>query len=488
MMLGWWNMRLEVRNIGKIDYANVKLDGMTVLVGSNSTGKSTISKSLYTIIRGFHNFDGSLEAEKNRRIIKCLRNWTRQMYEKIPRIIKKDEIRRNTENHIPSLIEELRKIKDKFRGDYITISGGLTYEKINIETRDDFVKEIRYIYDLDYVESFFNDNFPFIFDSVKEVINKLDDVYDEILVLVNDSTVMRQVITNIIEECMDGNFSSQFNLMDSSGVYFYNKSEEETYISLERKISDDIEETVEVNDNNVDENIVYIQPMHILDDNFMGRISDFSICDLLRNQLLDERGTKEVEDIDLSVELLERINDIMQEKDVFDNEPVGEVSTEKNGFINRILYQDSQLNNAITFNNVASGIKNIVIIKRLISNIVLKKESFLVFDEPEVNLHPDWQLKFAKILAMLQKELKLKILINTHSPYFMRALECYCDHYDILDNLNIYHMEHSEKNLNQYYAKNITDEENGVANLYQELSRPFVKLQEMLEKKYGEDE
>ena len=51
-----------------------------------------------------------------------------------------------------------------------------------------------------------------------------------------------------------------------------------------------------------------------------------------------------------------------------------------------------------------------------------------------------------------------------------------------------YRSLHSEKNLNQYYAKNITDEENGVADLYQELSRPFVKLQEMLEKKYGEDE
>ena len=482
-------MRIEVKNIGKIDHADVKINGLTVLVGSNSTGKSTISKSLYTLIRGFHNFDVSLQNEKNRRMCRCIKNWIKKMYEKTIRVVRNSEkISGNGESF--GLIDELRKIQNRFRISYNTLNDDIL-EKINIDSKEEFITAARKLFELDYVEKFLQDNFSSAYNEVEEVIETLDEIYDDILVSIEDDTVMRQVIMNIIAECMEGNMSSQFNLKEASGIYLYKQHESELYLSLERKNSDDLDGQLEVHDNNVDENIVYIQPMHILDDNddeFLLSESDLSIFQLLRDQLEKEKGTKEVEDIDLSISILKKIENIMQEEDVFDNEPVGEVRTEKNHFVNRIMYKDSQLDNAISFNNVASGIKNIVIIKRLVSNIVLKMGSFLVFDEPEVNLHPDWQLKFAKILVMLQKELKLKILINTHSPYFMRALECYCDYYEVMDNLNIYHMEHSENNINQYCTRNITDEENGVAELYQELSRPFIKLQEMLEKKYGEDE
>jgi len=46
-------MRLKIKNIGMIEEADIKLDGLTVIAGENDTGKSTVSKVLYSIIKSF---------------------------------------------------------------------------------------------------------------------------------------------------------------------------------------------------------------------------------------------------------------------------------------------------------------------------------------------------------------------------------------------------------------------------------------------------
>ena len=43
-------MRLELKSIGIIKEADVKIDGLTVVAGKNDSGKSTISKILYSMI------------------------------------------------------------------------------------------------------------------------------------------------------------------------------------------------------------------------------------------------------------------------------------------------------------------------------------------------------------------------------------------------------------------------------------------------------
>ena len=43
-------MELQLKNIGMIKEANVKIDGLTVIAGENDTGKSTVGKALYLIL------------------------------------------------------------------------------------------------------------------------------------------------------------------------------------------------------------------------------------------------------------------------------------------------------------------------------------------------------------------------------------------------------------------------------------------------------
>ena len=81
----------------------------------------------------------------------------------------------------------------------------------------------------------------------------------------------------------------------------------------------------------------------------------------------------------------------------------------------------------IPMSNTASGVKQIGVLQSLLANRKLSPGSFLIIDEPEVNLHPEWQVKFAGILVLLAKDLDITLYINTHSPLFIQAIDAYSE-------------------------------------------------------------
>lgn len=66
--------------------------------------------------------------------------------------------------------------------------------------------------------------------------------------------------------------------------------------------------------------------------------------------------------------------------------------------------------------NASSGIKSIGLLQYLVTNKALKKDSVLFWEEPEVHLHPSWQLKMVELFLELQKN-GVRIVFSTHSPY-----------------------------------------------------------------------
>lgn len=53
-----------------------------------------------------------------------------------------------------------------------------------------------------------------------------------------------------------------------------------------------------------------------------------------------------------------------------------------------------------------------------------QKDELIIIDEPEMNLHPDSQLSFVKILSKLVKN-GLRLLVSTHSDYIVREINNY---------------------------------------------------------------
>ena len=87
------------------------------------------------------------------------------------------------------------------------------------------------------------------------------------------------------------------------------------------------------------------------------------------------------------------------------------------------FYKDTQ---QIELENTAMGIKQFGILQVLSKNGYLNSNTLLILDEPEVHLHPKWQLEMAKIIVELVKN-GVKIVVNSHSPYMIEALERYAE-------------------------------------------------------------
>ena len=88
-------------------------------------------------------------------------------------------------------------------------------------------------------------------------------------------------------------------------------------------------------------------------------------------------------------------------------------------------YKTSKLKEPLDIVNISTGMKSFIIIKTLLQNGRIDENGIIILDEPEIHLHPEWQLKFAEIIVLLQKEFGLNILLNTHSPYFLNACLLY---------------------------------------------------------------
>lgn len=139
----------------------------------------------------------------------------------------------------------------------------------------------------------------------------------------------------------------------------------------------------------------------------------------------------------------------------------------------------SKIENIIGFNHLnqknSSGIKEISIIQTLIKNNKLKENSFLIIDEPEASLHPEWEIKFAEILVLLARELNIHIYLNSHSPMFIEAISLYAQYYDLLNETNFYLTQ--KQGNDKFNFKKINPKNMG--EVYENLTSPYDELDKL---------
>ncbi len=124
-------------------------------------------------------------------------------------------------------------------------------------------------------------------------------------------------------------------------------------------------------------------------------------------------------------------------------------------------------NKKIDIVNTATGIKAFGVLQILSKNNHLNKNSVLVLDEPEVHLHPKWQLDMAKIIAQLVAN-GVKIVVNSHSPYMIEALKRYSDKEDLQDKSNFYLAENG-----------VIEDKSNLKRTYEKLSEPYDEFDKM---------
>jgi len=127
-------------------------------------------------------------------------------------------------------------------------------------------------------------------------------------------------------------------------------------------------------------------------------------------------------------------------------------------------------NKKIDILNTAMGIKTFGILQILSKNNYLIKDSILILDEPEVHLHPKWQLKMAELIVLLVQS-GVKILVNSHSPYMIEALQRYSEREKVTADFYL---------AEDGYINKINDSNSQtLEKIFEKLSEPFDVFDEM---------
>ncbi len=218
----------------------------------------------------------------------------------------------------------------------------------------------------------------------------------------------------------------------------------------------DISEQIYINNN-----IYYIDNPFIID-KINNSSNGYTLTEKkLINTLKKDYTNNMLENIIDSVKNKEILNKI---KKLFDDAVNGKINS-----IGGFYYLDK-----VRFENLSTGIKSFIIIRMLLENGSLKEKDLLVLDEPEIHLHPEWQLLYAETIVLLQKYLDLTITITTHSPYFLEAINGYSKLHKIHNRVNFYFAEADDNN--NVTINNVND---NINIIFKKMADPLKKLRNM---------
>jgi len=106
--------------------------------------------------------------------------------------------------------------------------------------------------------------------------------------------------------------------------------------------------------------------------------------------------------------------------------------------------------------NASSGTKSIGLLQYLVTNKALKKGSVLYWEEPEVHLHPEWQLRMIELFVELMHA-GVKIVFSTHSPYMCDYLNAISKKRKFSDRVSFNLFEEKEGVVENHILENQKD-------------------------------
>lgn len=139
-------------------------------------------------------------------------------------------------------------------------------------------------------------------------------------------------------------------------------------------------------------------------------------------------------------------------------------------------FKSSMFAKALKIKNLSTGLKSFALIKMLLENGSIKEKDVLILDEPEIHVHPQWQLLYAKLIILLQKKFSLSLVITTHSPYFLDAIDVYSRKNNIAHKVHFYLAEDEGE------SASFQDVTGNIDAIYKKLSEPMQMLENL---RYG---
>ncbi len=208
-------------------------------------------------------------------------------------------------------------------------------------------------------------------------------------------------------------------------------------------------------------------------------LSDFKLFNKiieLEEELQQSEIDFSIEELSLSAENMELLLLLAETNKLKENDIYLMIKNIINGTVyyddkyKDIFFKKNDVGQAFFMNKTSSGIKMFGFFQILILNGSIKEGTVLILDEPEVHLHPKWQLEMAKIIVKLVKN-GVKILVNSHSPYMIEALQRYSELAKV--NSDFYLAEDG-------YINKVNDSNSEtLSKIFEKLSEPFDVFEKM---------
>ena len=412
-------MKLLLRNFAKIKEAEVRFDGLTVIAGNNNTGKSTVGKVLFTLFHSLRNMSRSVMEERKDFVQRFL--WEIYMNnnrraampaEAMKKMAKSREVVGAAETELPSVWYE------------VLMKGIVQDLQLNLSQEE------------------------------KEDLHKrIEEAWKH-----SDAEIAKELATRAFAQVFQGQVNS-LTKEDAEASVILQVQGEERSIRFEKN------ECMEYQDNiNLMEDAIYVEDPFLMEECFKGRLRQRT--SVQSQALLEYLETNELPNAIDAIEIKKKNDDIFL---LFRETIPGDIVHEQYRFVLRSSAQEQALN----VENWSTGIKSFAILKRLLENGALHEKDVLILDEPEIHLHPQWQLYYAEILVLLQKAFNLTILLTTHSPFFLDAIEIYTHKHGISDKTKYYLSETLD------YEVGFRDVSGKIDEIYEKMANPLQILENL---------
>jgi len=410
-------MQIALKNVGYIKEAKVGLTGLNVVAGPNGTGKSTIGKTIYTIIKSisdcdniayehrktlihslrrsiFHSMRNDLEVIVMRKrslfeepddMEKLMSHFGRSFEESLTKFLKNNEYEQAREliNHNIALVDSFSGLKNKSKSTAKKLLNDLLNEFTTVDRNDKIEQSLRFMYQKMF----------------RQQVNSLNSHEIAEVFLDNNGNNLKYHISNNVETLP---FSDRLVIDD---------------------IGDDLEQCIFLD-------ATFIETPLIL------QVADNIGLPFHWNDITTKLTDNSVNNTESNI-----CNQVYKELSCILGGELVYIDDKQDFF-----FVHKGTDNKLYVSNMASGEKMLGILQKMAKLGLLLPEHLLILDEPENHLHPEWQIRLAKILITLVDN-SIPILLTTHSATLIDALQEFAEAKGISDKARFYFADQKKRTI-----------------------------------------
>ncbi len=437
------NYDLYIKNLGAIGEADITITPLTILAGENGTGKSFVTKFFYsvlnvTILDVFSNELNSLSFDIDKNISRLIDSISSKGFH-LSKLNALRDLKTNTEK----IFSELKR-NVKYPIVYVNIDILESAKQSIIDFESTFSDILNSIQGSTKVESHEDSDLNSII--LKYNTRILSNSLNMLLIAINNP---KDYFVTIIEDNIENELKNNFQISEIS-MLIRNDLEKSVFdikdiirieISKDNSLKAVFNEEKLLNNDLINriiffESPVYWRMLSTIDDN-KGNTQKF-----ISKLISDERLTGVPKHfLDLKELLFTNFKDgerpefIIKCADNLEEKLQGKFKAANSD----LIFENSN-GQSISKSLVSFGMTNLGIFQAVLSKNIINKGSIVFIDEPESNLHPEWQAILANILVELAKN-GVYVIVTTHSSDMLKAFEISTQEQKINNKLSTYYFQ-----------------------------------------------